>query len=254
MLLKGKNAVIYGAGGSIGGTVARILAREGARVFVTGRSLDSVLEVANVITSDGGQAEAAQVDALDQGQIQQHVDHVVATAGSVDISFNAIWIRGDLQGTRLVDLAVDDFLTPITTAARTHFLTATAAARHMVKAGSGVIVTLSVSSSRLSTRDRRFHCTAGFGVACDAIESFTRTLAAEIGPAGVRVTGVRPDAFPETWGPGADEVRTYMEGGTALDRLPTITELGDTVAFLASDRASAIAGTMVNVNCGSVID
>jgi 3-oxoacyl-[acyl-carrier protein] reductase len=66
VLLEGKNAVIYGAGGSIGGAVARAFAREGARVFLAGRTLESLEEVAGQIRSAGGVAETAQVDALDE--------------------------------------------------------------------------------------------------------------------------------------------------------------------------------------------
>lgn len=192
-------------------------------------------------------------------------------AGGIDVSFNAISIRGDLQGTPLVDMSPEDFTFPILTGATTHFLTARAAARNMVQKGTGVILTLSTAAARLSSRDRRFHPTGGFGVACGAIEALTKQLAAELGPQGIRVVCLRPDAIPETWPddnpdyvPDEDdgrkvaelqaEVRANMEGGTLLGRMPTLKEVAHTATFMASDRASAITGTVTNLSCGSVVD
>ena len=140
MLLNNKNAVIYGAAGHIGSAVARAFARDGARVFLAGRTLAKLQRVAEEISASGGVAEAAQVDALDAQSIEQHLDEMVRKVGGIDVSFNAVWIRGDLQGTRLIDMPVDDFTLPILTGAKTHFLTATAAARHMVRKRSGVIL------------------------------------------------------------------------------------------------------------------
>lgn len=257
MLLENKNAVVYGAGGAVGGAVARAFAREGAKVFLTGRTRAGLEAVADDIAAAGGRAEVAQVDALDRDQIEAHAA-TVAEAGGIDISFNAIWIRGDLQGTPLLEMSVNDFTTPIEVAATTHFLTATAAARHMASRGSGVIVTLSSSSARLAGRDQRFHATGGFGVACGAVETFTRVLAGEVGPRGVRVVCLRSDALPETWGVDGPVEDTphgkFMTDGTVLGRMPRLAEVGDTAAFLASDRASAITRTVVNVSCGSVLD
>ncbi len=90
MMLKNKNAAIYGAGGAVGGTVAKAFAREGARVFLTGRNLASVSAIAEEIVTGGGTAEAAQVDALDENAAESHIAAVIEKAGTVDISFNAI--------------------------------------------------------------------------------------------------------------------------------------------------------------------
>jgi NAD(P)-dependent dehydrogenase (short-subunit alcohol dehydrogenase family) len=187
MLLEGKIAVIYGAGGRIGGAVSRAFAREGAKVFLSGRTLTKIEAVAKEISDAGGAAEAAHVDALDSRAIEQHLDVIVKKTGSIDISFNAISIHGDLQGTPLLTMVLQDFTLPILTGVTTHFLTATAAARHMVKKRSGVILTLSASASALSGRDRRFHLMGGFSTACAAVEGISRSLAGELGPKGVRV-------------------------------------------------------------------
>ena len=257
MLLENKNAVVYGAGGNVGGSVARAFAREGAKVFLTGRTRAPLEVVAGEIVDSGGLAEVAQVDALDREQVEAHAA-TMAAAGGIDVSFNAVWIRGDLQGKPLLEMGLDDFTTPITVAATTCFVTSTAVARHMVERGSGVIPMLSTSAARLSGRDERFHTTGGFGVACGAIETFTRVLAGEVGPRGVRVLCLRSEALPETWGLDGPVEETphgrFMTDGTVLGRMPTLRELGDTAAFLASDRASALTRTVVNVSAGSVLD
>jgi 3-oxoacyl-[acyl-carrier protein] reductase len=260
MLLTNKNAVIYGAGGSIGSTVARAFAREGANVYLAGRTLAKLDPVVQAIIGAGGKAEAAHVDALDPQAIEQHLDAIVQQAGRIDISFNAIWIRGDLQGTPLIQMPWENVTTPVVTGVKTHFLTATAAARHMVRQKSGVILTLSSSAAVLSGRDRRYHLAGGFGIACAAIEALSRSLAGELGTQGIRVVCLRPDAIPETWPvePGGDinasGVKPYMEDGTALGRLPTLGELANAAVFMASDWASAMTGTIANLTCGSIMD
>jgi len=260
MLLRDKNAVIYGAGGHIGGAVARAFAREGAKVFLAGRTLQKLAALAEEISLAGGVVEVAQVDALDPQAIEAHLDAIVKKAGRIDISFNAISVRGDLQGTPLIQMPWEDFTTPVLTGVKTHFLTATAAARHMVANKSGVILTLSSSSSVLSGRDRRYHLTGGFGTACAAIEALSRSLAGELGPQGIRLVCLRPNAIPQTWSAehrddtSGSGVKAYMENGTVLGRLPTLEEVANAAAFMASDLASAMTGTIANLTCGSILD
>ena len=258
MLLKDKTAIVYGAGGKIGSKVAATFAREGARVFLTGRTLEKLQPVAEAIAAAGAKAEVAQVDALDKAAIEKHLETVVAETGRIDLTFNAVWIRGDLQGTALVDMPLENFTTPVMTGISTHFLTATAAARHMVKRGSGVILTLSSSASGLSGRDESYHSTGGFGVACISIEHLSLVLAGQLGPKGIRVVCMRSDALPETWQHQfegqADSPFTYMTAGTVLRRMPKIQEVAEAAAFAASDRASAMTGTIFNLTCGSVLD
>jgi NAD(P)-dependent dehydrogenase (short-subunit alcohol dehydrogenase family) len=142
MLLKDKVAVIYGAGGAIGGAVARTFAREGAKVYLTGRRLETVGPVAREISAHGGVADAAHVDALDEAAVEAHIASVAEKAGGIDISFNAVTPlpQSGTQGIPIAELPVDSFLAPINLYMRTQFLTARAAARRMAKAGAGVIL------------------------------------------------------------------------------------------------------------------
>jgi len=114
MLLEDKNAVVYG-GGAMGGAVARAFAREGARVFLAGRTLAKLEEVAEQVRSAGGVAETAQVDALDERAVDGYVDAVVEKAGRIDISFNLISYR-DVQGTPLAEMPLEDFERPVVNA------------------------------------------------------------------------------------------------------------------------------------------
>lgn len=248
MLLKGKNAIVYGAAGSMGGAVSRAFARNGANVFLTGRTLATLDEVAAEIRAEGGTAETAQVDAMDQISVDAHADLVAKTAGIIDISFNAISINA-VQNMPLVEMSLDDFMTPITEACRTHFVTTTTAARHMTAQGSGVIVLLTASSS-LESR----HQMGGFNLACACIEALTRSLAGEVGRQGVRVVGLRSNFNPETIPGTTDEDVPFLVKDTLLGRLPRLAEVAGTAVYLASDAAGAVTGAVVNLSCGSIID
>jgi NAD(P)-dependent dehydrogenase (short-subunit alcohol dehydrogenase family) len=148
-------------------------------------------------TKDG--ADSADFDILDEGTVERHLDGVINKTGCIDLSINAISIRGDLQGTSLLETPLSDFMTTVDAGVRADFLTMRTAARHMAKQGFGTILTLSATSAGLSGRDRVYHKAGGFSVACAAIEAMTRSFAGELGRHGVRVVCLRSDALPETW-------------------------------------------------------
>lgn len=186
MLLENKNAVIYGGGGSIGGAVARAFALEGATVFLAGRTPSTLDNVAEEISAAGGRVETAQLDVLDEKAVDSHADGVAERAGGIDVSFNSIG-HGDVHGAPLMEMPFEDFARPITTAMRAQFLTARAAARHMAKRGSGVILAITATTARLVVPN-----VGGTGVAFDAIESLCRQWARELGPLGIRVVWRKP--------------------------------------------------------------
>jgi 3-oxoacyl-[acyl-carrier protein] reductase len=261
MLLENKNAVVYGAGGAIGGAVARAFAREGARVFLAGRTLATLDEVSEEITVSGGVAETARVDARDERAVEEHAAAVAEKAGGVDVLFNAIGME-DVQGTPLLDMPLEDFARPIIVATRIQFLTARAVARRMVEQGSGVILTITAGPARKAVPN-----VGGFDAACAAIEGLWRTFAAELGPRGVRLVVVGSAGSPDTpdvqemlelharaAGVKLEEYLAASGSDTLLGRLPTLTEVADVAAIMASDRASAMTGVIANVTCGSVVD
>lgn len=248
MLLDGKNAVIYGAGGQVGGAVARAFAREGARVHLAGRTRDSLEAVAKEIRSLGGAAETERVDALDERAVDEHADAVAAVAGSLDISINLI-SHGDVQGTPLAEMSLADFERPVATAVRTTFLTSRAAARHMIRQRSGVILMFGGYGDPIPR-------VGGLQVAFGALESLRRALACELGPDGIRVvtlqTGGIPEVLPEGF-EGRQAIVDDITGRTMLGRAATLDDVGNVAAFAASAQARTITATSINITCGSVV-
>lgn len=262
LLLERKNAVIYGGAGSVGAAVARAFAREGARVFLAGRTRATLDQVAEELSGSGGSVETAEVDALDQRAVDEHADAVAARAGGIDVSFNAI-SHGDVHGVPLLELSLEDFARPITVAMRSQFLTTRAAARHMTRQGSGVIMAITATTARLAIPE-----VGGTGVTFDAIESQCRQWACELGGHGVRVVWLQTTGLPEAladieyfpaYGTGSPngmtrpELIAWMERRTMLERLTSLAEIGDVAAFLASEHASAMTGTAANITCGQVL-
>lgn len=254
MLLENKNAVIYGAGGSIGGAIARSFAREGARVLLAGRTEAKLKAVADDIRAAGGDAETAVVDALDEQAVDRHADAVAEKAGSIDISFNLI-THPHTHGVPLAEMDVDDFMAPVDTAARSTFITARAAARHMIPRRSGVILAFGGPGDRSGpTRD---YCLGGTQVAFDAIETIRRQLAVELGRHGIRVvtlaSGGVPETLPEGF-EGRERIVEMIEGQTLLGRAATLEDVGHAAVFAASDWARSMTAAIVNVSCGALID
>ena len=262
-MLKDKVAVIYGAGGAIGGAVARAFAREGANLFLTGRHLPPVEAVAKDIVGAGGSAEASEVDALDEQAVDKHLQSVIDKAGRLDISFNAVGIpNATILGVPLVELDAGQFSLPISTYVTSYFLTARMAARRMVPNKSGVIMTVTALHSRTG-----IPLVGGYGPAMAAKEALTRHLSAELAPQGIRVVGLRPQAMPETrtitdaFEPRAkasgmtwEQWQEWLASRTHTRRLMTLVEMADVAVFMASDMASGMTGTTVNLTMGSLDD
>jgi NAD(P)-dependent dehydrogenase (short-subunit alcohol dehydrogenase family) len=263
MMLNNKVAVIYGAGGGIGGAVARAFASEGANLFLTGRNLAPVEAVAKEVVAAGGSAEAAEVDALDEQAVDKHLQSVIDKAGRIDISFNAVGIpNATIVGAPLIDLNVEHFSLAITTYVTSYFLTARLAARHMIPNKSGVIMTVTALHSRTG-----LPLVGGYGPAQAAKEALTRDLSAELAPQGIRVVGLRPQGMPETrtikdaYEPRAkasgmtwEQWQVLLASRTHPRRLMTLEEMANVAVFMASDKASGMTGTTVNLTMGSLDD
>ena len=254
MLLEDKNAVIYGGGGSIGGAVARSFAREGARVFLAGRTQAKLMAVADDIRAAGGQAETAAVDALNEEAVDRHADAVAAEAGGIDISFNLI-THPHTHGVPFHEMEVDDFMAPVEVAARTTFITARAAARHMIPRRSGVILAFGGPGDR--SGPLRDYYLGGTQVAFDAIETIRRQLSVELGPYGIRFVTLASGGVPETFPAGfeeAEQITKMIEDQTLLGRAATLEDVGNAAVFAASDWARSMTSAIVNVSCGALLD
>ena len=265
MLLKNQVAVVYGAGGAIGGAIARQFARDGALVHLAGRTREKLDAVAREIAREGGAARVALVDALDPAAVSQHVGAVSAESGQLDVAVNAVGLL-HVQGKPLLELSLEEYEAPIVGYARAQFAIGKAVAARFVTQRHGVLITLSTPGAI-----RAYQGVLGFAMACAAIECFTRQLAAELGLVGARVVCLRPDAIPEALERGSHarevfgNVATRM--GTTLDELmargvgqdallkrpATLDEVARTAAFVASPGAGALTATTLNVSCGSVV-
>ncbi len=266
LMLDNKNAVIYGGGGAIGGAIARVFTREGARIFLAGRTQSKLDAVANEISAAGGTVETAQVDVLDPQAVNAHADAIATTAGKLDIAVNAVSIMHD-QGKVLAELTVEEFMHPVEDFLRASFITSQAVARHMGGDRPGVIIFLSEPGAKLTVSG-----ILGHGVSAAGKETFSRLLAAELAPSNIRVVDIRPHAVSdapeadsytqELFKPfaesGGQTVRQFLDEGmaqaTLLKRLPTLSDVAETAAFLASDRAGAMTGTVVNLTGGAITD
>lgn len=261
MMLENKTALIYGGGGAIGGAVARAFAGAGARVYLAGRARARLEAVANDI---GDAAAVAEVDALDERAVAEHADAVAADAGGIDIALNAVsfpYVSGPLA-----ELAVEEVMHPIDSFLRTNLITAKAVARHMTARRSGTILTLSTVGARFARPGN-----IGYGTTCAAIEQMTQRLAVELGPSGIRVVCLRPQAIAdapsngsytgEVFAPMATALGVSVEqmlaqwgeDQTLLGRLPTLAQVADAAVFLASDRAGAITGAVADLSCGNAV-
>ena len=263
MRLEGKTTVIHGAGGGIGAAVAAAFAREGARLFLSGRNLAKVEAVAASIRANGGWAEAAQVDALDEKAIERHLDAVVAETGGLDVSFNAVGIPNTtVQGLPLTEIALEQFFQPIATYTRSNFLTARLAARRMVPHKSGVILTVTPVVSRASVP-----LLGGFAPAMAALEALTRNFSIELAPHGIRVLGMRADGMPDSatikevfgihakaYGMEWQQFHDLIAAKNHPRRLLSLPEMARAAVFLVSDEASALTGTMLNLSLGMLDD
>jgi 3-oxoacyl-[acyl-carrier protein] reductase len=247
MLLENKVAVIYG-GGAISRAVAEGFSREGARIFLAGRTQAKLDKIASDVRATGSTVDTAIVDALDEQAVNQYVDSVVAQAGKIDISFNLIGV-GDVQEP-LLEITLENFLQPITNTMRSHFITGRAAARHMIKQGSGVILAFGGGGPQTQPG------LGGFKISLDALEGLRRQWALELGEHGIRVVTLKTGGILDSITDPAlrAQIAPAIEAATLLKRTATFEDVGNVAAFVASDYARTITSTEINISCGAIVD
>jgi NAD(P)-dependent dehydrogenase (short-subunit alcohol dehydrogenase family) len=264
--LEGKVAIVYGGSGSIGGAVACCFAREGAHLFLAGRSRSRLEAAAANTALAGGVAEVAELDVLDADAVEAHAKAIAKLAGGIDVVLNAVSIQHD-QGTTLDDLSPEEFLRPVTGSLLAQFLTTKAVVPHMGRVRPGVILSLSEPGARLAMPGILGHASAAA-----AKEAMVRVLAAELAPKLIRVIGIRPHAIADAPAAGSftaevfaplaaragQDISAFLSRGprqsTLLKRLPLLAEVAETVTFLASDRSGIMTGTTVNISGGALVD
>jgi NAD(P)-dependent dehydrogenase (short-subunit alcohol dehydrogenase family) len=261
--LKNKVAVVFAASGAIAGAVAKSLAEHGAKVYVSGRGLTTVSTLADEIKQNNGWAEAAKVDAMNETEIDNYIEKIVADNGKLDIVFNGIGVRPSESdyGMYTTQISLEQFMKPIETHVGSQFLTSRVAAKYMMQTKTqGTILTLTASLSRL-----KLPFMAGVTAACTAIEGLTRVMASEFGQAGIKVICINPTSLSETrtiketnaasaksMGIPAEALGQMLSAQYLLKKSPTLKDVGETAAFLVSDAGAVFNSHIMDVDFGSM--
>ena len=263
-ILEGKNAVVFGAGGTIGAAVAKEFAAEGANVFLAGRTKSKLEHVATQLAENGGRAHINAVDTLDDHAVSKYIDEVANETGKIDIILDAAGpLAKEYGNTKFaVDLPVEEFLLPLETMVRSRFVTARTAARQMIKQHSGVIILVTGGPARPHVPGA-----TAIGAAFAAMENLTQNLAFEVSPFGVRVVCLRTLAnidsrsIQDTMGLIAgqfniteDQAKTQFEQSNFLRTLATVQDTANAAVLIASERARMLTGTVVNATAGAALD
>lgn len=256
-----KVAVVYGDGAT-GRAIASAFAKEGAKVFLTGRNVDKLTKIAEAITAEGGAVKTAVLDVLDEAAVEEHMESILAIAGRLDISYNAIGIpQTGVQGSLLTEISLENFSKPLGIYPQAHFITARAAAKRMITQGNGVILMHTPNASTISEP-----FIGGMPSAWAAVEALNRSLSVELAPHGIRSVCLQTTAIPETplidevfeihgkaHGVSFDDFTKVMEGNTQRKKLTTLKELTTAAVFAASDEGSGLTGTRFNITAGMII-
>jgi len=261
--LKNKVVVVFAASGEIAGAVAKSFSQYEAKVYVTARNLDAVNALADELKANGGHAEAAKVDALDEAEIDVFLQKVIADNGRLDVVFNGIAAEYSEMGGRPPAMAatLEQFMAPFKKICGSQFLTARVAAKHMIQSQSeGTILLLSSAAARSKIANL-----GGFTAACAAVEGMTRVMAAEWGEHNIKVTCICPGAIMETkrisgWIESAakqyniplEQLVAQYKAFDILKTSPTLRQVGETAAFLASETGVAFNSHVVDVDCGKL--
>jgi 3-oxoacyl-[acyl-carrier protein] reductase len=259
--LKNKVAIVFAASGEIAGAVARAFAQHGAKVYVTGRNLIAVKNLADEIKAGGGRVEAGKVDALNETEIETYLQQVVADNGQLDVVFNGIgsYYRDAGSGTPSTVVTFEQFLNPLQRICGSQFLTSRVAARQMIQSGSeGTILLFNASMAKTKTPNM-----AGFASACAAIEALTRVMAAEFGKHGIKVVCLCSGAiyeslkiqemigdFSQQVGISREDMTEQYKKFDLLGSGPTLKQVAETAVFLASENGVLFNSHIVDVDCG----
>jgi len=261
--LKDKVAVVFAASGEIAGAVARSFSEHGAKVYVTARNLHAVKALAQEIKALGGSAEAAKVDALNEAEIDEFLKKVVDSNGKLDIVFNGIGIDYSEMGGRppTTVATFEQFMAPIEKICGSQFLTSRVAAKYMIETQSeGTILLLTAALSRSKLPNL-----AGMTAASAAVEGLTRVMATEWGGNCIKVSCICAGALMETkrisgwiddaakqYGIPTEQLVAQYKAFDILKTSPTLRQLGETAAFLASETGIAFNSHVVDVDCGKL--
>ncbi len=239
-------AFISGGGSGIGQAAAVILARRGIRVALAGRTPDELTEVAEEIRAAGGSAITVPCDVSDEDSVREAVATTTRTWGRLDVVVANAGINGTWAG--IDDLTVDDFRTTLDINLVGTFTTIKYAVPHLRRRGGSVIITSSVNGTRIFSNSGA----SAYSSSKAGQVALAKMLAVELGPDRIRVNVVCPGAISteidDNTNAENDDVKIpveYPEGHIPLtgDQPGSAEQVGELIAFLASDQARHISGT-----------
>jgi 3-oxoacyl-[acyl-carrier protein] reductase len=265
MMLTRKTALIFGGSGAIGRAVAHKFAREEALVHLAARRGDLLDIAALDIRAAGGTAETIRVDVLDEQATIAAVGQLVERTGGIDIVVNATSFMHN-QGKEIGTLSLAEFMAGVSPFLSAQFNIAKAVAPHMGGNRPGTIIAVVAPAARMAVPGHLGHI-----VGCAGVEAFSRALASELGPRNIRVLCLRAHAIVDAIDAGSYTgelfqpkaqvmgltVQEWIGGaaqGTMLKRLPTLSQVAETITFLASEGAGSMTGSVVNMTAGLTTD
>ena len=262
-MMQGRNVVIFGGSGAIGAATAGVFGREGAHVLLVARDRDRLARTAEAVAAAGGTAEILSLDVLDETRTREAITAAAGRLDGIDVVLNATSFLHD-QGSHIDQLDLETFMEPITTALPALFNTIRAVVPFMGGARPGLILTFGTPAGRLAVPGH-----LGHSAASAAVESFTRVLAAELGPRNIRVLCLAPHAISDAPAAGSftrklfepkasamglsvDEWLSGAAASTFLGRITTLSEVAETALFLSTPHARSMTAGFVNLTAGTI--
>jgi len=249
--IKGKVAIVTGAGRGIGRAIASDLVGFGVSVVIADMDLKSAQKVVREVESAGGKAIAIKTDVSDSKSVDQMVGRTIEKFGRIDILVNN---AGIMSGCMVMDMKEEELERTLGVNLKGVFLCSQAVAKHMIGQKSGKIVNI---GSSMSSRGSLCNLSGGGADYCAskaAVQAFTRTLAMELAPCGINVNAVAPGITNTPMHEGLWEgAKLYYENSVPLGRMAEPEDIADVVLFLVTDAARYITGQTIHVNGGQIM-